>query len=319
MTVVAATFATLQDGGRPTGSWWGIATNGAPDQHSYRFANALLGNVLEAVCLETVMSDLVVRFEDETLIAVTGATARVVVDGLAATTYQAVRVPAGAEVAIRDLHEGTRSYLAVLGGFIAPETFLGSASPDRTLGFGLALLPGTTVDHACAPSDMMRRAYPFGLPRIPTSQPCTGAMVTLEVLPGENADLFEDAAGDVLRGTYRLTDKTDAVGSRLSGPVPRRVDEREILSRALPIGSIEVTGGELLVLNRGRGLSAGYPVVGVITGPSMDTLSQAQPGTPVRFAAADEEAAARHRRRLLVELEETQSRMRRVLDPTPCH
>ncbi|EHY87385.1 biotin-dependent carboxyltransferase family protein [Saccharomonospora azurea] len=313
-TVVEANFAMLQDAGRPAGASWGIAANGALDQFSYHYGNALVGNPTSLPSLETVLTDLVVRFDHAAVVAVTGAPAVVTVDGHPARSNQATIVPAGAELAVREIREGLRCYVSVFGGFQGGQTFLGSVAPDRTLKFGLDLVPGLELRYGSGERlDTRAREYPFPVldpPRRPF--PAAGQ---LGVLPGENADLFEDSAAELFAAEYVMTEKTDAVGSRLSGHVPRRHTHGEILSRALPIGSIEVPGGdELLVLNRGRGLSAGYPVVGVICTSSMNELSQTRPGAAVRFVPITEEDARRLRFREAEVVQSTRERMATILD-----
>ena len=98
-TVVEAIFAALQDAGRPAGASWGIAANGALDQFSYHYGNALVGNDRSLPSLETVMTDLVVRFDRAVVAAVTGASAKVTIGGLPARMNQAV-IAAGADLAV---------------------------------------------------------------------------------------------------------------------------------------------------------------------------------------------------------------------------
>ncbi|ASR35739.1 allophanate hydrolase [Prauserella marina] len=316
-TIVEATFATLQDEGRPSGASWGIAANGALDQFSYHYGNALVGNQVSVPSLETVMTDLAVAFSDEVIVAVTGASAEVTVGGLPARMNQALVVPAGGELAVRDIRDGVRCYVSIFGGFGelgGGRAFLGSVAPDRTLRYGLDLVAGLTL--GCGPAgrlDVSGREYPF--PVLSPPRPQSPAAGELGVLPGENRDLFERDADDIFDGDYVMTDKTDAVGSRLEGRIPRRRDTAEILSRALPIGSIEVPGGkELLVLNRGRGLSAGYPVVGVICTSSMNVLSQTRPGAAIRFVPITVAAARRLRSREAEIIQSARERMTRILD-----
>ncbi|MEU3271145.1 allophanate hydrolase [Saccharomonospora sp. NPDC006951] len=320
-TVVEATFATLQDEGRPSGASWGIAANGALDQFSYHYGNALAGNQVSLPSLETVMTDLVVAFSDEVIVAVTGAAAEVTVGGLPARMNQALVVPAGAELAVREIRDGVRCYVSVFGGFGgfdgsggARDAFLGSVAPDRTLRYGLDLVPGLTLGCGFADRlDLSGRTYPF--PALSPARPPSPAEGELGVLPGENRDLFERDADDIFDGDYVMTDKTDAVGARLEGRIPVRHDKAEILSRALPIGSIEVPGSkELLVLNRGRGLSAGYPVVGVICTSSMNVLSQTRPGARVRFVPITVAAARRLRLREAEVIQSAREKMTRILD-----
>lgn len=317
-TVIEATLCSVQDLGRPAASWWGVATNGAPDQFSLAYANALVGNDINRPCLEAVATDLVLRFSHDTVVAVTGAHADVALDHVPAPTNQALHIRSGTTLAIRRLRNGVRAYIAILGGFQDVETFLGSVSPDQTLNFGEETVAGYELGYDRVTSTVLPR-HPFGFPHLPPTSGLPGTdghghrPAHLSVLAGENAGMFESNAALLYTSEYHLTPKTDAVGSRLSGPTPRRLDRGEILSRALPIGAIEVSGNELLVLNRGRGLSAGYPVVGVISGPSMDTLSQLAAGDTVRFIPVTVESAVRERRRQEQELQAVSTQMGTLL------
>ena len=80
-------------------------------------------------------------------------------------------------------------------------------------------------------------------------------------------------------------------------PFPSASLTSEVLSRGVPVGAIEVPSREeLLVLHRGRGVTAGYPVLAVVTSRSLDLLAQARPGHTVTFRKTTvAEATAMHR------------------------
>jgi len=312
-TIVESNHAVLQDAGRPAGAKWAIAANGALDQFSYHLGNALVGNPTSLASLETILSDLVVRFDEDVIIAVTGAHASITIGGVPANANQAIAVPSGRDVAVRGIHSGVRTYLSVHGGFIPHKAFLGSISPDRTLGFGLDLTPGTILQCNTNWLDHTRREYPF-----PTFTPPRNPILfpgEIGVLPGENCDMFHNHGQELFSGPYTMTERFDAVGARLTGPIPSRITTGEILSRALPIGAIEVAGGnEILVLNRGRGLSAGYPVVGVIAKFSMDEFSQTLPGDSLQFVPISLEDARRLRIQQSQHLQLIRQQMRSLAD-----
>lgn len=278
--------------------------------------NALVGNTSSLPSLETILSDLVVRFDEDVIIAVTGAHASLTIGGVPANTNQAIEVPTGRDIAVRGIHAGVRTYLSVHGGFTSDRTFLGSVSPDRTLGFGLDLTPGSILQCSTNRLDHARREYPF-----PTFDPPRNPILSpgeIGVLPGENRDMFHNHGQEIFTGPYTMTERFDAVGARLSGPIPSRITTGEILSRALPIGAIEVAGGnEILVLNRGRGLSAGYPVVGVIAQFSMDEFSQTLPGHSLQFVPITLEDARHLRARQSQHLQLIRQQMKSLIDPTP--
>ena len=107
-------------------------------------------------------------------------------------------------------------------------------------------------------------------------------------------------------GEFEVGRDSDYVGLRLLGDAPARRGGAEMISRGVPIGAVEVppTDG-LLVLLRGRLVTAGYPVLGVATTVATDRLAQARPGDRIRFrpcSTADAVADARRDAAALVEL-----------------
>jgi allophanate hydrolase subunit 2 len=65
----------------------------------------------------------------------------------------------------------------------------------------------------------------------------------------------------------------------------------------VPVGAVEVPAGEeLLVLHRGRGVTAGYPVLAVVTATGLSALGQVRPGQTIHFRHRTlDQAIAAHR------------------------
>jgi allophanate hydrolase subunit 2 len=109
-----------------------------------------------------------------------------------------------------------------------------------------------------------------------------------------------------LAGPWTVSAQSDAVGLRTEGPTPTRSTSREILSRGVPVGAVEVPpGGGLLILLHGRLITAGYPVPYVATTAGIDRLGQARPGDVLvlrQVPLAEAVAQGHARRRGLVQL-----------------
>src|SRR5581483_1960828 len=118
-------LATVQDLGRPGLGHLGVPHSGAADAPSLRLANRLVGNPEGAAALELTLGRAVLRFAEETWVAVTGAPALVTVKegdstGRPAEHGAAVLVQAGETVRIGAPTAGLRSYVAVRGGVDVP-------------------------------------------------------------------------------------------------------------------------------------------------------------------------------------------------------
>ena len=283
LTIRTPGIVTVQDLGRVGRSRYGLPANGAADQHSARVANVLCGNHDRAPLLEITALDFACVSSGDTLIAVTGAPAEVTVDGVIRPQWEPIPVQAGETIKITGIHRGLRVYLAVLGSFEA-DYLQGSCAPDTILGFGPALSAGDelVLRTTCPPID-----HPFSripLFRLKAPIPAFPTTWTIDVTDGPDRAEFGDTGRRLFDAPFTVTPRSNHIGLRLQGVVPRRVTKGEVLSRGVPIGAVEVPAGdELLVLHRGRGVTAGYPVLAVVTATGLSALAQVRPGQPIHF------------------------------------
>jgi biotin-dependent carboxylase-like uncharacterized protein len=296
LTIRTAGIVTVQDLGRVGRSRYGLPANGAADQHSARVANVLCGNDERAPLLEITALDFACVPSADILVAVTGAPADVTVDGGVRPQWEPVPVRAGETVKVSGIRQGLRVYLAVLGSFEA-DRLQGSCAPDTILGFGPALSAGDelVLRTACPPLD-----HPFSripLFRLKAPVPPFPAGWTIDVTDGPDRAEFGDTGRRLFDAPFTVTPRSNHIGLRLQGEVPRRVTKGEVLSRGVPIGAVEVPAGdELLVLHRGRGVTAGYPVLAVVTATGLSALGQVRPGQTIRFRHRTlDQAVAAHR------------------------
>jgi len=311
--MLTAGMACVQDLGRPGLGHLGVAENGASDGWSAQLANVLVGNPAGGPLIEITGSELTLTASADLLLAVTGATPHVLVGGARQPAWETLVVPAGRTVTVPAPQRGLRSYLAV-NGRIDVSPVLGSVAPDRLLGTGRILRSGDSVTvtsafHGLDHPHLRIPVFRLGAQRRAATQP-----LLVETTAGPDAHEFPDLAGTGLDGEYEVSVQSDAIGLRLLGPTPRRSTAHEILSRGVPVGAIEVPpAGGLLLLLRGRLVTAGYPVVGVATLTSIDELGQAQPGDKIRFALVDALRARQAHLRRRVELDALAARVRNAL------
>lgn len=283
LTIRTAGLVTVQDLGRVGRSRYGLPANGAADQHSARVANVLCGNDDRAPLLEITALDFACVPSGDILVAVTGAPADVTVEGVVRPQWEPLPVRAGETIRVTGINRGLRVYLAVLGSFEA-EHLQGSCAPDTILGFGPPLRTGDelALRTACPPID-----HPFSripLFRLNAPVPPFPTTWTIDVTDGPDRAEFGDTGRRLFDAPFTVTPRSNHIGLRLQGEVPRRVTQGEVLSRGVPIGAVEVPAGdELLVLHRGRGVTAGYPVLAVVTATGLSALGQVRPGQTIRF------------------------------------
>ncbi len=128
-------LTTPQDLGRSGYQQYGVTAGGAMDVYALRAANLMAGNPENEAALEITLAGPTLRFERETLIALTGADLAPSIGGVPLPMWRPVRVRAGAVLEFGPPRAGCRAYLALAGGFAVPAA-LGSRGTDLRAGLG---------------------------------------------------------------------------------------------------------------------------------------------------------------------------------------
>jgi len=296
--------SSLQDWPGRLGYWAiGVPPSGPMDALSMRLGNRLVGNLEGAAALELTMVGPTLRFNSESIVALTGADMPATLDGEPLAPWTAQRVPAGAVLRLGAIKDGgARAYLCVQGGFDVPD-YLGSRSTftlgqfgghaGRTLRVGDVLHIRAPVDDAVA-----------GRALAPDLRPAFGKHWDIGVLYGPHGapDFFTDA--DIV--TFFATDwevhyNSSRTGVRLIGPKPEwaRTDGGEaglhpsnIHDNAYAIGAIDFTGDMPVILGPDGPSLGGFVCPAVVVRAELWKLGQLRPGDTVRFHRMTQAEAA---------------------------
>jgi biotin-dependent carboxylase-like uncharacterized protein len=309
-------LTSIQDLGRARGPRSGQMAGGALDQYSARMANTLVASDPDAALVELVAQDFAATADADLLVAITGADADVTVDGCPHPQWEPIVWRAGTSLAIRRIRSGLRVYLAV-HGVLHSSRLLGSCAPDTVLGFGGTLAPGAVLTVAVDCPPVVQPWFDIPFFRLGARPHPYSGLWNVDLTEGPDAAEFGGTAGRLTDVDYTVGNRSNHIGLRLSrtdpGPLPRRQVSTEVLSRGVPIGAVEVPGGdEVLVLHRGRGVTAGYPVLAVVTSVGLSRLGQARPGDRVRFRHVTCGAAVTDYRRQQAHLAEIRARVQTV-------
>jgi allophanate hydrolase subunit 2 len=176
--------------------------------------------------------------------------------------------------------QGIRTYLAVKGGWKTP-IVLGSRSEEKRLAAGV-LLPaeeGTTPLRHPA-----QAAW-----RSPAEDP-------IRVIDGPDAS-WAIGLDRWLGSNFRVTRECDRMGLRIEGPALAMQVPSEPVSKPVGPGSIQVAGGQMLVLGVACGTMGGYPHVAHVISADLARIGQVRDGDRLLFRrVALEEARAIARR-----------------------
>ena len=128
-------LTTVQDAGRVGYAAQGYRSCGAADGYAYRLGNVLVGNDPGAAVLECTLRGAALRFETDTVFALTGAESPAALDSTPVPYYAPLLAKAGSVLQMGAAKTGLRSYLAVGGGIATPPV-LGSRATDVKCGIG---------------------------------------------------------------------------------------------------------------------------------------------------------------------------------------
>ncbi len=294
---------SVQDWPARVGYWdIGVPPSGPMDALSFRLANRLLGNSVDAAGLEITMSGPTLKFNTAAVIAVTGAELPVMLDGKPLALWQAHEIPAGSTLEMGAIAAaGCRSYLAIAGGLDVP-AYLGSRSTftlgqfgghaGRNLRLGDVLHPGqAAVGHVAVLPEVLKPAF--------------SREWEIGVLYGPHGapDFFtDDDIASFFATDWEVHYNSSRTGVRLIGPKPQwaRRDGGEaglhpsnIHDNAYAIGAIDFTGDMPVILGPDGPSLGGFVCPAVVVNAELWKLGQLRPGDRLRFVRLTVDDAAR--------------------------
>ena len=273
--------STLQDAGRSAHMRSGIPPAGPADPVAFEAAQRLVGNTAADAAIEVVGTPFRFSLDAPRLVAATGREVGLRARG-AIGGWTSAFVRAGEEVVVEGTPRTRFAYLAVSGG-IAVTPVLGSRATYLPAGIGPLSRRLTAGD-----------ALPLGAPRWGADRAGRALLRSeaseVHVVRGPHADRSADVAA-FLRGTFRVSERSDRMGVRLEGPA-LAARAAEILSIGVLAGAVQVShGGHPIVLLADHQTTGGYPVIASVIVADLGLVAQAVPGEELSFYEVDREAA----------------------------
>jgi len=292
----AGAFTTIQDLGRPGWGSSGVPPSGAMDELALRAANLLAGNDEGAAALEITVSGPRLRFEEDAVCALAGATFDARINDQPIEPGRSVLVPVGTTLRIGSARAGLRGYLAIRGG-IAVEPVLGSRSTLVSAGIG-GLDGGALTDGATLP---VGPSAPYdGRTRALKADALPGA-AELRAIPGPQEDAFAPGTLDAFfSNSFTVSPRSDRAGVRLDGEALVLSGPADLDPEGVVTGAVQVPADGLpIVLGPDRPATGGYVKIATVIAADLPLLAQARPADTLRFAATTvEDARAAWRERL---------------------
>jgi len=294
---------SVQDWPGRLGYWnQGFPPSGPMDSWSFRLANLLVGNEPGAAGLEAQYIGPSLKFQRDTVVAVTGADMQAKLDGQPIPMWESVAVKAGQTLQMAFAKTGARGYIAIAGG-IDTEPWLGSRSTFHKAGVGgmegQALKKGQVVPVAKASGEVGRKVAEKARPPISTDKHWE-----IEVVAGPNDDWIDKAGHKRFLGSdWKLSSKSDRTGFRLDGPewtftkkatnkAPEHGSEpSNIIDQGYPCGAINLAGQTPIILVNDGPSMGGFVNPYTVPWAAFWKLGQSKPGDIYRFKAVSVEQA----------------------------
>jgi len=282
-------LTTLQDMGRRGFQKFGITTGGAMDTAALLLINILLGNDGNDAGLEMHFPAPRLRFESPAICAIGGADFGPELHGKQIKNWRTFTAEKGDCISFAKKLSGSRCYLSVKGGF-AVDPWLGSRSTN------LAAHSGGIEGRRFEAGDRLhfRAAHPSNMcvtkGQISDSLiPNYSGSPTVGIIPGAEFDeLGKQGRSHFLSTEFKVTGRSDRMGYRLSGESITLSKPREMISSAVPAGTIQLLpDGQLIVLMADHQTTGGYPRLAHVITHDLPLLAQLDPNDRVTFKETD--------------------------------
>lgn len=281
--ITPGALTTVQDYGRTGYGEIGFSPSGSVDASAMEIANILVGNKMGEGVLECTLFGSTLYFTCDNVVAVTGADMSPKINETVIPMNTAVTVKAGETLTLGFAAKGCRSYIAFAGGLQIEECF-GSKSTNMKCAIGglhgRALKANDEIQFvkpvAVLPV-MEKRSYP--------KADIEGSIKTIRVVMGPQDDYFtEEGIKTFETETYKLTNDSNRMACKLSGPVIQSKQATDIISDGISLGSIQVSSnGQPMVMLSDRQTTGGYAKIATVISTDIPILAQCKPGDAIKF------------------------------------
>lgn len=277
-------LTTIQDMGRTGYQKYGVPVAGAMDIWSMELANILVGNHKNEGVLEITITGPIIEFNDNEVIALTGALFDIYVNNKKVEMNKTIYVTKGDILRINRASNGTRAYLSFAGGFKIAKV-MGSKSTYLRSGLGGFKGRKLKAGDILEINKEKNNKY-LGVREIPKSLLINyGNEARLRVIMGPEHNRFtKKGIKTFFNREYILSNQCDRMGYRLCGEKIEHVNGADIISSGITLGAVQVpSNGEPIIMMADRQTTGGYPRIANVITVDIPILAQLKAGDKVRF------------------------------------
>ncbi len=283
--IKAGLHTTIQDKGRRGWRHLGVPQSGAMDVYALQLANYLVDNPLDAPAIELTLKGGAYFFEQEAIIALTGALMPIYVNGVQQPNNQSLLIAAGDELQIGFAKEGVYAYLAIQG------RLKGQKEMNSVATYTLAKLGGyqgrALQKEDCIQWENENIRYRNKYVdehlqiRFPQHQ-------IVRFLKGPEWSFFtSESQASFLQNKFQILPQSNRMGIRLKGETIG-ISEHKMLSSAVLAGSIQITKeGQPIVLMKDGQTTGGYARIGKVVEADLGRMAQSRRPQKISFRSVD--------------------------------
>lgn len=247
---------TIQNTGRYGKQFLGINPGGVMDRIAHKTANVLVGNHPDEAVLEMHFPAATIRFNDDGLLALSGADFNAIIDRAEIAINQPIVVNKNAVLRFTKKKKGARCYLAIRGGLDSPRFPYHFSGEQNTVA-----LP-----------------WKADLSGLYTNGP-------IRMIPGSFfQQLMPDSRERLFTEHFSISPQSNRMGYRLTGNNLVLEDRKELISSAVTRGTIQLLpSGQLIILMADHQTTGGYPCIGHVISADIPSLAQMESGQAISF------------------------------------
>ena len=274
--IAQGVYASVQDMGRYGYANVGVPIAGAMDHDSAKLANLILCNAMEDAVIEITLGGSSFQFLKETVICISGADLNATINDEKILCNHPVKVLKNSVLDFEKSTYGTRTYLAVKGGFLnkivlSSRSFYKEVTKKYVLKKDDEILynPIEVIENQSFSAVKVNKKHFFN--------------TSIEAYEGPEYTLLNETQKRQLETIeFTISKDNSRMGYRLEETIDN--DLESILTSAVMPGTVQLTpSGKLIVLMRDCQVTGGYPRVLQVSNTAINKLAQQSTGAIFRF------------------------------------
>jgi len=281
---------------------WGVSPGGAMDSYAAQVANLLVGNDKVEAVIEIHFPGPQILFEQNTLIAITGADFSPRINDQSIPRWQPVVVRKNTVLHFPSLVQGSRCYLSVHGGYCLKK-WLNSYSTHLKAGAGgwggMPLKKGDELpfnENTIYFAGLLKEESNLEvLPWRVNTDKIYQYPHEIGFIPGHEWTLLSAASREAfLENCYLVHPSSDRMGYQLKGNPLALEKPIELVSSAVSFGTVQLLpDGQPIVLMADHQTTGGYPRIAHVVTAHLPKLAQLRPSDSIQFQLMDMSMAER--------------------------